>query len=55
MYLVIAVLLAIAYAVVLVLVYTVPIVTHVLILLAIGSLVLHLLHGRRVQTQESPA
>ncbi|MGI4830677.1 MAG: hypothetical protein ACRYFU_21160 [Janthinobacterium lividum] len=48
MFLVLAVLLAIAYVVALIVVHTAPFFIHILILLAIVSFALHLVRGRRI-------
>ena len=48
MFLVLAILLAVIYVVALVVVHTAPFLIHVLILLAVVSLILHLFRRRRV-------
>ena len=48
MFLVLAILLAIAYVIALIVVHTAPFFIHILIILAVVSLILHLVRGRRV-------
>ena len=48
MFLVLAILLAVAYVISLIVVHTAPFLIHVLIILAIISLIFHLIRGRRV-------
>ena len=48
MFLVLAILLAVAYVIALIVVHTAPFFIHVLIILAVISLIFHLIRGRRV-------